>query len=783
MAINLGTDMKISIIIPCFNTGYLLNNLTESILQSNQSVEIIIIDDCSKDESFEIATQLAKKNQGIISVYKTEKNSGPGIARNIGIENATGEYLWFLDSDDLLSPSALLILANHIEKEKKDIVSFNWKSSDHLNMATSNIVRKEGRNDFNSLRKIKMDLIGDYIELKMDGSVIYTLIKKELVIKNNLRFSDGIHEDVDFIFKVYFFAETIGILDDALYLKGNRTGSIINTVSIKHVEGIFRAYESVYNFLKEKNLVDKKIAKSLGNGLVAIIATRVRDSFLLIDNKQFLKDILLAIYENARKIIESHKDIKIVQDYTKYFMVYNLVNSSFDTNGVINKEIDEIKNSLTDILKNSWSCFDIHNSLFLAPDEIRTCCKRFFSEGTMKGDVVLIDDKSINDVTFNDVIAAKQKLYNAINNGTSDECRECPFLEFKKWDSLDNFKIKYLSLEYHSLCNMRCVYCDDKYYGGLKENYNVLGLIDAIKKNESFDVNAQIIWGGGEPTLSKSFNSILTFFHENFPHFQHRIITNATRYLPEIKQLLDIDAATIVTSIDAGTADVFKKVRANKNFELVLKNLREYSATTPQNVIIKYILLDENSSFDEIESFCEKIIINELSNCNFQISCNFKNEILEMSTAIAAIYLFHRLLKVVQAKTIYFDDLLRIRLRDLYVAHREEFDSELSKLKIEEIIEKSEKFDGVAIWGAGLQTQHLLENTFFFSNVKKVFIVDDTIEKIGTFFAGHQIHSPKELLNNQYPVIISAVQSTPKIMQNFSFLKLSEKRLIKGLIL
>ena len=47
---------------------------------------------------------------------------------------------------------------------------------------------------------------------------------------------------------------------------------------------------------------------------------------------------------------------------------------------------------------------------------------------------------------------------------------------------MDNLKIKYLSLEYHSVCNMRCVYCDDKYYGGLKENYNVLCLLNAIKE-------------------------------------------------------------------------------------------------------------------------------------------------------------------------------------------------------------------------------------------------------------------------------------------------------------
>ena len=783
MVIDLRANMKISIIIPCFNTGYLLNNLTELILQSRQYVEIIIIDDCSTDESFDIATQLAKENQGIISVYKTEKNSGPGIARNMGIENAAGEYLWFIDSDDLICPTALLLLSNYIDKETKDIVSFNWKFSDHLNMSTSNIPRKEGRNDFDSLRKIKMDLIGDYIELKMDGSVIYTLIKKDLVIKNDLRFSDGIHEDVDFIFKIYFFANTIGIINDALYLKGNRTGSIINTVSVKHIEGIFKAYRSIYNFLKENNLIDEKIAKSLGNGVVAITATRVRDSFGLIDNHQLINDILLAIYENTQKIIGLNKDIKIAQDYTKYFMVYNLFNSLFDANGFINKEIDEIKNSLTTILQSSWSCFDIHNSLFLAPDEIRTCCKRFFSEGTMKGDVVLINDKSINDVSFTDVITAKQKLYNAVNNGTSDECRGCPFLEFKKWNSLDNLKIKYLSLEYHSVCNMRCVYCDDKYYGGLKENYNVLCLLNAIKENESFDINAQIIWGGGEPTLSKSFDSILTFFNENFPQFQHRIITNATRYLPNIKKLLDEDTATIVTSIDAGTADNFRKIRVNKNFELVLKNLREYSSTTPHNVVIKYILLDENSSCDEIDSFCKNITNYNLNNCNFQISCNFKNEILEISTAIAAIYLFHRLLKEVKAKTIYFDDLLRIRLRDLYIANREQIDCELGKLEIEDIIEKSDTYDGVAIWGAGLQTKYLLENTFFLSNMKNIFIVDDTIEKIGTLFAGHKIHSPKELLTNKYSVIISAAQSTAKITQNFNSLKLDEKRLIKGLVL
>ena len=99
---------KVSVIIPVYNTAPYLHEALESItMQTLKELEIIIVNDGSTDGSGEIIREAARKDERI-KVYEQE-NQGQSIARNVGLDHAIGEYIYFMDSDDLLELNALKI--------------------------------------------------------------------------------------------------------------------------------------------------------------------------------------------------------------------------------------------------------------------------------------------------------------------------------------------------------------------------------------------------------------------------------------------------------------------------------------------------------------------------------------------------------------------------------------------------------------------------------------------------------------------------------------------------
>ena len=128
MRIYLGTQKKyacaVSVIIPMYNAEEFIGECLDSLLiQTLQDFEVIVVDDCSTDKSTKIVESYAEKFGGRLKLTKTEKNlSGAGIARNIGIKLARGEFIQFLDADDFLLGSALETLYNAAIRHTADVV-------------------------------------------------------------------------------------------------------------------------------------------------------------------------------------------------------------------------------------------------------------------------------------------------------------------------------------------------------------------------------------------------------------------------------------------------------------------------------------------------------------------------------------------------------------------------------------------------------------------------------------------------------------------------------------
>jgi len=765
---------KYSIVVPVFNGEEYIQNCINSILEQqsgNYTYEIIIVDDCSIDNTFEILQDFRQSN---VKVFQTSKNSGPGTARNIGINNSLGDWILFLDSDDRLRDNALYNLTKFIETNNDiDVVTYNWDYdiSSNINSARS------GRYDFESFKSTKKELIDDYLSWGMDGSVIYTLISSEILKNNIILFRDGYHEDVDFIFKIYYFAKKIGILDEIIYFKNNREGSIVNKISEKHIDGFFSAFEEIHSFLKKENYLDDNILRNLYVGIVGVTTTRLKEIWTNGDNcnQMYLYGYL---FQKVQNYIEQYLLQTIFPNLqTRYFIIYrffiDLLQNKHKKNIVY--EIDKF---LSDTFKKNWSCYDLHNSLFLAPDEIRTCCKRFFDDGKIKGDVVLVKDE----INIKNIINAKQKLFSDINKGKSEECMNCPFLEFKEWNRIEKLEIEHLSLEYHSVCNMRCIYCSDKYYGDQQPSYDINELIDQLIENQSLNSCKSIVWGGGEPTLDKKFVRILDKIISNIDFIKPRIITNSTVFVKQLYKYICNDQVVITTSIDAGTQETFHQIRHSTKFVQVFKNLQLYSSKYPNNVTIKYILMDNNIDIEELNGFVGLIQEYGLEQCTFQISFDFKKEIVEREYIVAAI-LFYGLLKKINAKTIFFDDLFLQRLNISSKNQLMKVYEDLKFLECEDFLFNYEQNKEIIIWGAGNGTKDILQNSYILKIVKVLYIVDNSKSKIGTKFLGYDIKDPEELNNNNLPIYISAFEKFPIILNEFSKLKLDKKRLIKGLLL
>jgi glycosyltransferase involved in cell wall biosynthesis len=185
-------DIQLSLCIPTFNTKPYLDKLLNSILCQNLddiSYEILFLDDDSTDESFEYLCEIAKGKRNI-RVLKNDKNSGISYTRNRLIENAKGEYIWFIDSDDMIYPGAIRELLNIAESNNADIVLANYikVSEDACAPTKSELVNTE-------YEKVTFDNL-DWLPDKDNNcrmlSMCRGIFKKEFLIANELYFNEKV---------------------------------------------------------------------------------------------------------------------------------------------------------------------------------------------------------------------------------------------------------------------------------------------------------------------------------------------------------------------------------------------------------------------------------------------------------------------------------------------------------------------------------------------------------------------------------------------------------------
>lgn len=207
--------MKLSFIIPMYNAEKYIADCLDSILKSDLpkgEYEVIIVNDGSKDKGPEIARDYVSKHENFR--YLTQENQGQSVARNYGIKEAQGEYVWFVDADDKLDTSLSPLVAFLQFLNDIDIFAFQLKQVNEEGVFISTACT-QSKVIHNAVIKGREAILQGYLP----SSVCALAIRKELLIKNGLFFKQGItQQDVELTYRLFAYANQVYFSELKLYI-------------------------------------------------------------------------------------------------------------------------------------------------------------------------------------------------------------------------------------------------------------------------------------------------------------------------------------------------------------------------------------------------------------------------------------------------------------------------------------------------------------------------------------------------------------------------------------
>lgn len=266
--------IDLSIIVPVYNGAEYLSSCIQCIeKQDSEYVEVIIVDDGSTDSSYSLALELKEQYKNIKVI--TKKNKGLSDTRKVGMEAAQGEYLYFLDVDDIIAENAVKLLIESARKYQADIIAFNSINvkaeieniSNAYELAENQILKSKYIG-----RSIKKETVYDGLEFVNQSleseegffpPVWLAAYRKDFLEKIDVKFIDIIHEDLVFSIDVCLKAKTIVWLDEIIHFRRIVANSITNgKKSEKHMEGLLYATEFARKLYIQYSS-DKRLKKNL----------------------------------------------------------------------------------------------------------------------------------------------------------------------------------------------------------------------------------------------------------------------------------------------------------------------------------------------------------------------------------------------------------------------------------------------------------------------------------------------------------------------------------------
>ena len=254
------------------------------------------------------------------------------------------------------------------------------------------------------------------------------------------------------------------------------------------------------------------------------------------------------------------------------------------------------------------SCEWIEGGLTYGTTELNVCC--IPNQGGNGGWEKIVD---YSPDTIPDLLAfvrTKQRMRHAAQSGGVDNCRGCSRLAKNPWP-VKLPVIDTLNFSHFHRCNLRCNYCyleqpdyvpDKK---ALEDPNPLAGHMRYWRSTGMLATNAVVYWGGGEPSILRDFDETLS---QLVDHGCRNVVnTNGIRYSEAIETALRAPGQMVVCSIDAGTAETYRRKKGADVFDRVLRNCERYARAASQGrMALKYIVDLDNHGNDEIDGFVER---------------------------------------------------------------------------------------------------------------------------------------------------------------------------------
>lgn len=251
------SDIKVSVIVPVYNVESYLNKSLDSLInQTLKDIEIICINDGSTDKSLNILEQYAKKDSRIKII--NQENAGTGIARNVGLDMATGEYLAFVDPDDWIELDALAKMYSLAKEKKAKVVQINYICHYKNTCQKFSFAKKVKRlynYDLTKRKYYTWKVLKKSCLFEHDLHSWAHFFEHKFIKDNSLKFTPTrVVEDHIFVNGAKLLTDKIYFLDEYLYNYRARKGSLVNTFS-DNIFCIFNNIELMKQFLRKNNLL------------------------------------------------------------------------------------------------------------------------------------------------------------------------------------------------------------------------------------------------------------------------------------------------------------------------------------------------------------------------------------------------------------------------------------------------------------------------------------------------------------------------------------------------
>lgn len=310
----------ISVVLPVYNTEKYLNRCVTSVRnQTYSNLEIILVDDGSPDNCPQMCDEWAVKDSRIRVIHK--KNAGLGMARNSGIEAATGEYICFFDSDDYVATDTIEKAYRLAVEEQSDIVVFGLNNVNAEGRVVRSVIPESDQVTYAG-EDVQKRFLPDFIAVKQDStcqnvrmSAWACLFSMDMIQRSGWRFAserDIISEDVYSLLCLYAHVKRVSVLPEALYYYCENGASLTRSYRADRFGKICHFHAACVEKARElgyDSVVIQRLQGPLASFVIAALKLIVRADLTEKEKYDAIREIVRSDYlKNIRWDYSLHSD-------------------------------------------------------------------------------------------------------------------------------------------------------------------------------------------------------------------------------------------------------------------------------------------------------------------------------------------------------------------------------------------------------------------------------------------------------------------------------------------